>query len=299
MDFILSLIQGIFFFGVSVVSFIITLFIALVVAGIAAYKRRSPLLWGIIAFFFPWIIFILLFIPKKYPQFPVELRNNPAFKGKNPVIASIMALSAIVAKTDGSITKEEVKTIKDFVTKYFNIERERLNEYADAFTYGKDHPEEYQVFARMIHNYYNSREISLLVSYLLVSLTMQDGKEMSEKQDEQIRRIVAELGISEYEYRSIKGSFNGQNYNYYQGGFQGGFGGYQNYYQNGYGQAGGQGTTSSVDLTKKYCEVLGVSEDASMTESTTQTKWRLKVCLMIIYNLQTKKLLKSMRRMNI
>ncbi|MDA3730786.1 DnaJ domain-containing protein [Niameybacter massiliensis] len=266
MNFILSLIQGILGFGVSVISFIFTLLIAMIVAGIAAYKRRNPLIWGIIAFFFPWIIFILPFIPQNYPKFSGDLRNNPAFKGKNPVIASIMALSAIVAKTDGSITKEEVKTIKDFVTKYFNIERERLNEYADAFTYGKDHPEEYQAFARMIRHYYNSRDMSLLVSYLLVSLTMQEGKEMSDKQDEQIRKILAELGISEYEYRSIKGSFNGQSYSYYQGGFQGGFGGNQNYYQNGYGQAGGYTAPNSVDLTKKYCEVLGVSEDATMSE---------------------------------
>ncbi|MEF9959440.1 MAG: DnaJ domain-containing protein [Niameybacter sp.] len=259
MNFLLSLIQGILGFGVSIISFIFTLLIAMIVAGIAGYKRRNPLIWGLIAFFFPWLIFIMPFVPQNYPKFSGTLRNNPAFRGKNPVIASIMALSAIVAKIDGSITKEEIDTIKQFVTRYFGIPREALNEYADAFTYGKEHPEEYATFARMIRDYYNRRDISLAIAYLLVSLTMQDGKVMSDREDEQIRKIVAELGISEYEYRSIKGSFTGQGYDYYQGGFQGG-------YQGGYGQAGHGAYTQSVDLAKKYCEVLGVSEDASMSD---------------------------------
>lgn len=251
MEFLLNMIQGILGFGVSVISFLFTLIIAFIIAGIALYKRRNPIIWGVIGFFIPWLIFIMPFIPHNYPKFTGELKHDPAFRGKNPVIASIMALAAIVAKADGSISREEITVIKQFVTRYFGVPYESLNEYADAFSYGKEHPEKYVVFARMVRDYYNRRDIVLALAYLLVSITMQDGKVMTEKEDKQIRLILAEMGLSEYEYSSIKRSFARESYDYYQGS---------------YGQKGGTSYTSATDLTKKYSEVLGVSEDASMSD---------------------------------
>nr|WP_307989051.1 DnaJ domain-containing protein [uncultured Niameybacter sp.] len=255
MELLLSMIQGILGFGISIISFIFTVIIAFIIAGIALYKRRNPVVWGIIGFFFPWLIFIFPFIPQNYPKFEGDLRNHPAFKGKNPVIASIMALAAIVAKSDGNVTREEITVIKQFVVRYFGVPYEELNEYADAFVYGKEHPEQYVTFARMIRDYYNRRDIVLIVAYLLVSITMQDGKEMTDKEDKQIRLILAEMGLSEYEYISIKRSFIRESYDYYQGNYQGAS-----------GQRGNTGYQSQVDLTKKYCQVLGVSEDASMSD---------------------------------
>lgn len=249
------MIQGVLGFGISIISFIFTVIIAFIIASIALYKRRNPVVWGIIGFFIPWLIFIIPFIPQNYPKFGGDLKNNPAFKGKNPVIASIMALAAIVAKSDGNVTREEITVIKQFVVRYFGVPYESLNEYADAFVYGKEHPGQYVDFARMIRDYYNRRDIVLIVAYLLVSITMQDGKEMTEKEDKQIRLILAEMGISEYEYISIKRSFTRESYDYYQGSYQGTS-----------GQRGNTGYQSQVDLTKKYCQVLGVSEDASMSD---------------------------------
>lgn len=250
MNYLFGIIQSILGFGFSLIAMIFTLIIAAFIGGIAFFKGRSPLIWGIIGFFFPWLIFIMPFIPRKVPKFSSDLRYHEAFRGKNPVIASIMALSAIVAKSDGSISREEISIVKQFVVRYFGLPYEALNQYADAFEYGKNHPEDYKEFTRMIATYYNRRDIIIAIAYLLVSITMQDSKGMSEVEDQQIRLILAELGISSYEYESIKGSFTRE----------------QNYYS--YGQAGTGSTFSqnSGSLTKKYCEILGVDENASFSE---------------------------------
>lgn len=250
MEYLFGMIQSILGFGFSLITMIFTLILAAIIAGIAFFKGRSPLLWGIIGFFFPWIIFIMPFIPRKIPKFSGELRYHEAFKGRNPVIASIMALAAIVAKSDGNISREEITLIKQFVVRYFGLTYEAINEYAEAFEYGKDHPDSYKEFTRMITSYYNRRDIIIAISYLLVSITMQDGKEMSELGDQKIRLILGELGVSSYEYQSIKNSFiRGQNtYNYGQAG------------------AGSSFAQNNESLTKKYCQVLGVDEHASFQE---------------------------------
>lgn len=250
MNYLFSIIQSILGFGFSLITMIFTLILAMFIGGIASFKGRSPWIWGGIGFFFPWLIFIMPFIPRKVPKFSSDLRYHEAFRGKNPVIASIMALSAIVAKSDGSISREEIAVVKQFVVRYFGLPYEGLNQYADAFEYGKNHPEEYREFTRMIVSYYNRRDIIIAIAYLLVSITMQDSKGMSAVEDQQIRLILAELGVSSYEYESIKGSFTRE----------------QNYYSYGQAGTGSAFSQNNGSLTKKYCEILGVDENASFSE---------------------------------
>ncbi|MBU3810924.1 MAG: TerB family tellurite resistance protein [Candidatus Niameybacter stercoravium] len=258
MSYLFGLIQSIFSFGFTLITMIFTIILAFVIAGIAAFKGRNPLFWGILGFFFPWIIFIMPFIPRKVPKFTGDLRYHEAFRGKNPVVASIMALSAIVAKSDGNISRDEIKVVKQFVVKTFGLSYEALNSYAGAFEYGKNHPEDYKEFTRMITSYYNRRDILVAIAYLLVKITMQDGTSMSAAEDEQVRSILAELGISMYEYESIKASFRQERYNY----------DYSNYGQHGYNQSNSSGfrTQGAQSLTKKYADVLGVDENASLSE---------------------------------
>lgn len=245
MDIVFNIIHNIIGFGFSLISLVFTIIIAIIVGVIALFKRRNGLIWGIIGFFFPWIILVMPFIPKKYPRFPMHIKNNNDFKGKNPVVASIMALAAIVAKSDGSVTKEEIRRIKEFISNSFGIVGAELDSYAGVFEYGKNHPEEYQVFTRIITEYYG-RSISLAIGYLLVEIAMVNGA-LSEQEDLLIRKILLEIGISEYEYNSIKYSFNRQGQDQY---------GYQEQYF----------SSQPTNLVKKYCEILGVSEDASMNE---------------------------------
>lgn len=260
---LLELIQSLFSFGYSVLSFMFSLMLAVVIGLTMSAKGRNGLLWGIAGFFFPWIILVTFLIPAKQPKLHSSIRNHPAFQGKNPVVASIMALAAMVSKADGRVTKEEVALVRNFVRRQFNVSAEALNTYEGAFNYGKEHPEAYEVFTSLLSQYrrYN---IVTAVSYLFVGMAMHDGQ-MSDVEDNLLRKITNGLGLHEYEYQSIKQHVGrgGNQDNSYQryGGFQGGFGGFQQGYQRQYQQAG----PSHVDMTKKYCDVLGVPVDADMS----------------------------------
>ncbi len=243
---LLSIIQGLIAFIFNSGILFINLFFALVAGVIAWMKGRSFWLWGIATYFFPLLIFIILFMPRKYPKFQNHMHDKEAFNGKNPVIASIMALAAIVAKSDGNVSKEEITIIKRFISNNFRITGNELDSYSEAFDYGKNHPDEYKSFVRVIHHYYRRREVHVAIAYLLVSVAMQNGG-MSENEDLNVRNILLELGLSDYEYRSIKNIFvQGQS-------FQG-------------NKESFSKTTSSSYLSKKYAEVLDVNQNASMAE---------------------------------
>lgn len=246
MELLLNIIQAILGFGFSVIGILVHVIIAFIVGGIAYFKGRSFLLWGFATYFFPWIFFVIIFFPRKYPKFKSYLKEKEEFKGKNPVIASIMALSAVVAKADGSVSREEIALIKKFISSNFNISSEELNEYGDVFDYGKNHPDEYKEFTKVIVTFYRSKDTVIAIAYLLIAISMEDGG-MTEAEDNQIRDIVFEMGLSEYEYNGIKNSFV-QSRTYY---------GNEN--DTGFGQ-------NKENLIKKYCEILGVDNQASMVE---------------------------------
>ena len=235
---------------------ILKIFFILAIAGIAAIKGYRGWLWGLITLLLPWPfpIFILILITslsKKLPKLPKHMRHDPAFEGKNPVIASIMALCAMIAKSDGNVTKEEIHFIKEFVKSYFGETQESINSYADAFNYGKDHPEEYLAFVDIIMGYYRTRrDYVMALAFLFVGVAAQEGA-LSGSKDEQTRKILMALGITAYEYEILKQRITnpgGYGYEQYQGGYSGGS------YQ------------SQENLVKKYTEVLGVPEDASWAE---------------------------------
>lgn len=242
----IDIIQGIVGFGFNLIALFFKLFFAFIAGFMALLKGRNALLWGVGTLFFPWLFFIVLFIPKKYPRFQSDMSDKEEFRGKNPVIASIMALSAMVAKSDGTVSKEEILSIKRFISANFGISYEALRSYGSAFDYGKNHPEEYREFTRIINTYYRSKDYIIALAYLFVSIAMQDS-EISQNEDRLIRNILSELGVSFYEYESIKNAFMRQGY----------YGGAQS----------NQGYAGNQDyLIKKYSKVLEVDEDASLAE---------------------------------
>lgn len=253
-ELLFNMIFGLVGAGVSIIIWLFRLALAFGIGVTAFAKGRSGLLWGIATFFFPIVAIIVIFLPKKYPKFPRELESNEAFRGKNPVVASIMALSAMIAKSNGSVSKEEVRYIKQFVSAQFGISSEAINDYAGAFDYGKNHPEAYQTFTNMINSYYSNRQIIFAISYLFIGLSLQ-GEGTAAKETE-TRKILSALGVSAYEYEALKRAFTGESYGY-GGSYSGGYG---------YNGAGGMGGPSQSDLIKKYTEVLGVAPDASLAE---------------------------------
>lgn len=260
--YLLEIIGSILGFGFNLFIGFVKLIIVIVIAAMAAFKGYNPWIFAIGVMITPWpISFLLVFLvsslPKKFPKFPSHIRTHSAFEGKNPVIASIMALAAMIAKADGNVSKEEIRFIKDFIVKQFGISTQEVNDYADSFDYGKRHPEEYLAFTDMIYGYYRTRrDYVLALAYMLVGVAVQESDTTGEK-EAQARKIVLALGLSEYEYQAIRMAYLGQSQGY----------GY-NYDQSyGYNQQGfGGGYTTQEDLVKKYSEVLGVSEDASMAE---------------------------------
>jgi DnaJ like chaperone protein len=242
MEVLLSLIGSLFTIVGFVVYAVIVLILAFVAGVIAFFKGRSFLLWFVITLFFPLAILIIFILPRKTPKFGSFLDDHEAFRGKNPVAASMMALAAIVAKADGHVTEGEVATIKKFIAQNFRMTQSEMMEYKGAFEYGKNHPDEYKEFTRVIKTYYRTRNTIIALSYLLFDVGYSDG-DLAPQQEEMIKKILFDLGMSEYEYTSIKNSFVNGN-----GG-------------NGYGPQ-----ASESELIKKYSQVLGVSEDASMSE---------------------------------
>lgn len=261
--FLIEIIGSILGFGLNLFVGFIKLIIVVIIAAIAAFKGYNPWFFALGAFITPWpisflLVFFMSYLPKKFPKFPSHIKHHSAFEGKNPVIASIMALSAMIAKADGSVSKDEIRYIKDFISKNFGISAHEVNNYADCFNYGKSHPEEYMAFTEMIFGYYRTRyDYIRLLSYMFVGLAMKEGNDSAAK-EAQTRKIILGLGVSEYEYQALRMAHMGQGQSY----------GY--HYNQSYNQyTGGQGFggySSQEDLVKKYTEVLGVSPDASMSE---------------------------------
>ncbi|OOB79079.1 MAG: hypothetical protein ATN33_01155 [Epulopiscium sp. Nele67-Bin001] len=240
---LLDVLIGIVGFGVSALVVILKLILALIGGIVVGVKLRSILAFAIAAgflFFFPWAIIFTPFVPKRQPKLDKYLRNHPDFKGKDPVISSIMALSAIVAKADGQITKEEVNLIKATVSYEFNLSAEAMNEYEGAFVYGRDNPDTYPMFTKTLSVCSQSR-ISQVI-FMLIRLSIKDDNTIKPECINILKNISFNLGVSEAHFIFLV--------NYATGG------------PSSYGQQ----TESPELLIKKYSQVLGVSEDASMNE---------------------------------
>ncbi len=264
-NFLFGIVGGAISLAWAIVLLVIKIIITLIVAGVALYKGYQGLgitLWSIATLFLPWpvpIITLILvnWLPRRYTKLPRELRDDDAFIGKNDVIASIVALSAMIAKADGNVTKEEMKFIRSFIIENFGITSSEFNAYEGAFNYGKKHPENYRYFTDVIYSYYAvSRHRIALIAYLFIGIAIANG-DINDSKISQTEKILQALGLNAYEIRELLAMISGA---YSQGGYNGEYSSYQN--------AGGfyNSGASQADLTKKYCEILGVSEDASLSE---------------------------------
>lgn len=247
-----EVLQGLFSLGFGLISFVFRILVAGMIGLTMTAKGRNGMLWGLAGFVLPWLIFFVWFVPDKEAKLNSAIRNHPAFAGKNPVVAAIMALSAMVAKSDGHVSKEEVQLIRNFIQRQFRMDAATLNGYEGAFNYGKEHPEDYEYFTELLRQYrrYN---IVTAVSYLFVGMSIQqNGPE--DVQDLTLRRILTGLGLHEYEYQSIRNHYTRS---------QQGYGGHS-YHQGGYDRRYQQAGPSTADLRKKYSDILGVAETADM-----------------------------------
>ena len=251
--FIIDFIFGIFGLGMSLIGWIIKFILAGIIGVFAYAKGRNGWLWFWAVLIAPWVISVTLAVitfvlPRKYKKLPLDIRSNPAFTGKNPVIASLMTLSAMIAKSDGNVTKEEIKFIKQFIVGSFNITADEVNSYAGAFEYGKANSDKVEVFTAIIKDYYFTRpDMLLVIGYLFMGIATLEEDKISDAKEHITKKILFNLGFNESGYRQIKSAVRGE------------YSEYENSYYNTSGY-------SKEDSIKKYCEVLGVSNDASLQE---------------------------------
>lgn len=253
---LVELLQGVVGFGLDLISILFRLFLFALVQVIMSFKNRNGILYGIAVVFFPWAIILIFWIPRKTPKLDSRYRNMDEFKGLNPVVASIMSLAAMVAKSDGRVSEEEILQVKQFVARNFRISKADLDGYKGAFNYGKNHPTEYEQFAKVIRGYYTNRMTLLGLAYLFMGLA-QGNKEGIPADEVLLRNILYSMGISQMEYVGMKNSY----YARQNGGAWGG--NWQDAY--GAGQRTGYAPPRE-NLRKRYTDVLGVSEDASTQE---------------------------------
>ena len=224
------------------------LIVAVAAGVIALFKGRNAFFWGLLTLIFPWAILILFFLPTKQYRVKSYLSAKPEFNNGNIVVGALMALAATVAKADGQVTKEEVNIIRRFVTQNFRIAPSELNRYEGAFNYGKNHPEEIDEYIRILKSYHHQRDFIMSISYLLVMMSVKNGT-ISVKEEQLVRKIILELGLSPYEYESIKRYIVGQ------------MSGVGTNYSGARGSAYNQGLSKEGQI-EKYTKVLGVPKNA-------------------------------------
>lgn len=247
----LELINSLFAIGWEIIVLFFNVIIGFFIGMTMLSKGRNPWLWGVLGFFFPWLIFVVWLVPAKQPKLHQQIRQHEAFRGLNPMVASIMALSAMVAKSDGHVSTAEVKLIRQFVQQQFGLSAQQLNAYESAFNYGKDNPNHYEYFTETLKQYRRYNTI-MSVAYLLVGLAIQDG-EIVDDETSILRQVLTGLNLHAYEYQSILHHYQNQS-------------GQRSYYNQQQGYNPFRGNGGGVDLTKKYSDVLGVPVDASMSE---------------------------------
>ncbi len=228
---------------------VLSLLAFLLAYAIMTYKGYYGLLWAIPALIFPYIVIIYIFLPRKPVFLPWEVRRSESFKGKNKIIASMMAVAAIVAKHDGRIDADEVKLIRIFIRERFGMSSEELNSYKGVFDFAKEHNEYMSDFIKVLAA---TRDYTLLMEfgYLLVSICVKDGK-ITRAEDSLLRDIFSGLGLGYFVYQSIL-----RHYFRTSGGSS---------YQNTGGSSSNNFTRlSEKDKLKKYSEDLGVDENADL-----------------------------------
>ncbi len=231
------------------ITFILSILAFLLAYAIMTYKGYYGLLWAIPALVFPYIVILYVFMPRKPVFLPWAIRRSEEFKGKNKIIASMMAVASIVAKHDGRVDADEVKLIRVFIRQRFGISGEELNSYKGVFDFAKEHSEYMSDFIRVLAA---TRDYNLLMEfgYLLVSICVKDGK-ITRDEDSLLRDIFSGLGLGYFVYQSILRYYFRTNTE----------GTYQDSRSNTYNTFN---RYSEKDKLKKYCEVLGVDENADL-----------------------------------
>lgn len=248
-----DVLMALFSLLIGMISGIVGIMFRMILAAVGGFLARAKgynfYLWGLITLIVPWTFLLILILPPKRLIVRSYLKKEPAFYDVDLGVGALMAVSAVIAKADGQVSKEEVMVIRRFVNQYFGLSNTELNRYEPAFNYGKEHPEELDEYVRILGQVFIGRNRVMAISYLLVMTGMANG-ELNQEEDALIRRCVVGMGLTTYEYESIK--------YYIQRMSEGNHGhGYRQYSQGVYGQG-----MNEKSQKEAYAKILGVPVDA-------------------------------------
>ncbi|OON95254.1 MAG: hypothetical protein ATN31_11350 [Candidatus Epulonipiscioides saccharophilum] len=245
MEFIANLLFNIIGLGLSIITILFKLFVALLGGLVVLYKRKSVpefIIAFIIIFLYPFLALFSVFVPHKIFHLRKDIRYHPAFVGRDPHIASVFALTGMISKFDGQITKEEIRKVRAYVGDFFGITAETIDLYQESFVFGKEHPEEVQEFSMFIANNYN-RLVRSQIIFLFMLIAIKDDKSLDQSMEQFLLEIASIMGISFEEFKFLKMQATGQ-----------------------YSQHTDFNSQPPEVLIKKYSAVLGVDEQASFTD---------------------------------
>ena len=120
---------------------------------------------------------------------------------------SLTSLAAKVAKADGVVSADEVQAFDGFLRDSLRMSAADRKIAASVFNQAKESGDSTMEFTRQIRELLAGQPDRIRdIVTILCSLAMSDG-EFHPKEDELIRKIATELGLSDYDYQSCRATF--------------------------------------------------------------------------------------------
>jgi DnaJ like chaperone protein len=123
-------------------------------------------------------------------------------------LVAMISLAAKVAKADGKVTTEEIRSFDQFLQNNLGMSADDRKVAARIFNQAKDSPIPAEDFARQIRSLLGGQPDRLrdLIS-LLMNVAMADGR-YDPAEERMIRSIARAMGLSERDYQEAEAMFN-------------------------------------------------------------------------------------------
>jgi DnaJ like chaperone protein len=135
---------------------------------------------------------------------------------KNAIfLFSFFCMAGKIAKADGTVTREEVDLLENFMSEMFGFDAETRKKAIEIFNESKNGNSTFEQYAQQFYGVFsNDREILLYMSELLMCLAAADDK-YHPNEERMMRTMAGIFGLSETEYKNLKIKFFGDEDKYY------------------------------------------------------------------------------------
>ena len=129
-------------------------------------------------------------------------------KQQTAFFVALFACFAKLAKADGHVSKEEVKTIESYIKERFKFDQEQRLFAIKIFNQAKDDQTTYQDYAMQLASLLGPNKNALVMFYeLLFELAMSDGV-LDIKEEELLKNTTNIFGIDSNLFRDLKRKFS-------------------------------------------------------------------------------------------